>query len=78
MIVNISPLINNILDSFQSVSFTSKIRSILNNPKINEIKQDDINLSLYNELIKKNEGLKNETNYLLNYLGNINFNYYMI
>ena len=78
MIVSISPLTNNILDSFQSVSFSSKIRSILNNPKINEIKQDEINLSLYNELITKNEGLKNETNYLLNYLGNINFNYYMI
>ena len=57
MIVNISPLTNNILDTFQSVSFSSKIRTILNNPKINEIKQDDINLSLYNKLKTKNEGL---------------------
>ena len=78
MIVNISPLTNNILDSFQSVSFTSKIRSILNNPKVNEIKQDDINHNLYNELIAKNKGLKSDKNYLLNYLGNINFNYNII
>ena len=75
MIVNISPLSTNILDTFQSVSFSSKIRSIINHPKINEIIEDDINHTLYNELITKNEGLKNEKNYLLNYLGNIYFNY---
>ena len=78
IIVNVSPLTNNILDTFQSVSFSSRIRSILNHPKINEIKQDEINHSLYNELITKNEGLKSEQNYLLNFLGNINFNYNMI
>lgn len=78
MIVNISPLANNILDTFQSVSFTSKIRSISNNPKVNEVKQDDINHNLYNELIAKNEGLKSEKNYLLSYLGKFKFNYNII
>ena len=74
MIVNISPLKDNILDTFQSVSFSSKIKNILNRLKINEVIKDNINHLLFNELIAKIERLKSEKNYLLNYLGNISFN----
>ena len=74
LIVNISPYNNNILDSFQSISFSSKFTKIKNNPIINEIISDDIDYALYNELLNKNERLKNEKNYLINYLSNLNKN----
>ena len=74
LIVNISPYNNNILDSFQSISFSSKFTKIINNPIKNEIISDDIDYIFYNELLNKNERLKNEKNYLLNYLSNLNKN----
>ena len=73
IIVNISPY-NNILDSFQTIYFSSKFAKIINNPNINEIISDDVDYAYYNELLTKNENLKNEKNYLLNYLANLNRN----
>ncbi len=62
------------LESFQSINIASKIKNIKNNPIINEIITDNEDYSYYNELIDKNERLKSEKNYLLNYLANLNIN----
>ena len=74
VLINISPYNNKIIESFQSISFASKMKNIKNNPKINEIIPDNINYSYYKEIIDKNERLKSERNYLLNYLANVNMN----
>jgi seryl-tRNA synthetase len=50
------------------------MKNIKNNPKVNEIIPDNINYSYYKETIDKNERLKSERNYLLNYLANVNMN----
>ena len=76
LIVNISPYNTNILESFHSMSFSSKFNNIINNPIINEIISDNIDYEYYNELMTKKERLKNEKNYLLNYLANLNKNAY--
>ena len=73
IMVNISSN-NNIVDSFNSISFSSKLKKILNNPKINEIISDNIDYSYYSDSLEKNENLKTQKNYLLNYLGNLNRN----
>ena len=62
------------VDSFQSISFASKMKNIKNNPIINENISDNFDYSYYNGLIDKNERLKSEKNYLLNYLANLNIN----
>ena len=72
--VNISPYNINMVDSFQSISFASKMKNIKNNPIINENISDNFDYSYYNGLIDKNERLKSEKNYLLNYLANLNIN----
>ena len=74
VLINISPESNHLLDSFQSISFISKMKEIKNNPKINEIYPDNVEFSKYIEIVDKTERLKSEKNYLLNYLGNINVN----
>ena len=74
VLINISPESNHLLDSFQSISFISKMKEIRNNPKINEIYPDNVEFSKYIEIVDKTERLKSEKNYLLNYLGNINVN----
>ena len=74
VLINISPYSKNIIDSFQSISFASKMKEIRNNPKINYIYPDNIVFSKYIEIVDKTERLKSEKNYLLNYLGNINVN----
>ena len=74
MLVNISPYNINMIDSFQSISFASKMKNIKNNPIINENISDSFDYSYYNGLIDKNERLKSEKNYLLNYLSNLNIN----
>ena len=74
VIVNISPCNENYLDSFQSLNFSTKFKNIINYPTINEIISYNVDNSYYNELLKKIERLKNEKNYLLNYLGNLNNN----
>ena len=74
MLVNISPYNINMVDSFQSISFASKMKNIKNNPIINENISDSFDYSYYNGLIDKNERLKSEKNYLLNYLANLNIN----
>ena len=74
VLINISPYNNKIIESFQSISFASKMKNIKNNPKVNEIIPDNINYSYYKEIIDKNERLKSERNYLLNYLANVNMN----
>ena len=74
VLINISSDNNKIIESFQSISFASKMKNIKNNPKINEIIPDNINYSYYKEIIDKNERLKSERNYLLNYLANVNVN----
>ena len=50
------------------------MKNIKNNPKINEVITNNENDSYYNGLIDKNERLKSEKNYLLNYLANLNIN----
>ena len=74
MLINISPYNSNMLDSFQSISIGKKMKNIKNNPKINEVITNNENDSYYNGLIDKNERLKSEKNYLLNYLANLNIN----
>ena len=74
VLINISPYSKNIIDSFQSISFASKMKEIRNNPKINYIYPDNIVFSKYIEIVDKTERLKSEKNYLLNYLGNVNVN----
>ena len=74
MLINISPYNSNMLDSFQSISIGIKMKNIKNNPKINEVITNNENYSYYNGLIDKNERLKSEKNYLLNYLANLNIN----
>ena len=74
MLINISPYNSNMLDSFQSISIGIKMKNIKNNPKINEVITNNENYSYYNGLIDKNERLKSEKNYLLNYLTNLNIN----
>ena len=74
MLINISPYNSNMLDSFQSISIGIKMKNIKNNPKINEVITNNENDSYYNGLIDKNERLKSEKNYLLNYLANLNIN----
>ena len=74
MLINISPYNSNMLDSFQSISIGKKMKNIKNNPKINEVITNNENYSYYNGLIDKNERLKSEKNYLLNYLANLNIN----
>jgi len=74
MLINISPYNSNMLDSFQSISIGIKMKNIKNNPKINEVIINNENYSYYNGLIDKNERLKSEKNYLLNYLANLNIN----
>ena len=74
MMVNISPYNINMVDSFQSISFASKMKNIKNSPIINENISDSFDYSYYNGLIDKNERLKSEKNYLLNYLANLNIN----
>ena len=76
-ITNISPFIytnNNFVDVFQSLCFSSQIRKIINVPKINEIISKDIEYPYYQEILNKNERLKSEKDYLLNYISNINRN----
>lgn len=74
MLINISSYNSHMLESFQSINIASKIKNIKNNPIINEIITDNEDYSYYNELIDKNERLKSEKNYLLNYLANLNIN----
>ena len=74
MLINISPYNSNMLDSFQSISIGIKMKNIRNNPIINEVITNNENNSYYNGLIDKNERLKSEKNYLLNYLANLNIN----
>ena len=74
VLINISPYSKNIIDSFQSISFASKMKEIRNYPKINYIYPDNIVFSKYIEIVDKTERLKSEKNYLLNYLGNVNVN----
>ena len=74
ILINISPYNVNMINSFQSISLASKMKNIKNNPKINEINSEDIDLAYFNELVNKIERLKSEKNYLLNYLANININ----
>ena len=74
MLINISPYNSNMLDSFQSISIGIKMKNIKNNPKFNEVITNNENYSYYNGLIDKNERLKSEKNYLLNYLANLNIN----
>ena len=76
VIVNISPNENNNIESFQSLNFSTKFKTIFNCPKINEVILYDIDYSYYNEFLTKKERLKNEKNHLVNYLGNIH-NYKM-
>ena len=74
MLINISPYNINVIDSFQSINIGVKMKNIRNNPIINEVISDSENYSYYNGLIGKNERLKSEKNYLLNYLANLNIN----
>ena len=74
LLINISPYNINMIDSFQTISLGQKMKNIKNNPIINEIIQEKIDFSYYKRLVDKNEGLKNEKNYLLNFLANLNLN----
>ena len=74
LLINISPYNINMIDSFQTISLGQKMKNIKNNPIINEIIQEKIDFSYYKGLVDKNEGLKNEKNYLLNFLANLNLN----
>ena len=66
LLINISPYNINMIDSFQTISLGQKMKNIKNNPIINEIIQEKIDFSYYKRLVDKNEGLKNEKNYLIN------------
>ena len=74
LLINISPFNCNMLDSFQSINIGIKMKNIRNNPIINEVIINNENYSYFNGLIDKNERLKSEKNYLLNYLANLNIN----
>ena len=75
ILVNISPYNTYMVDSFQSITLSSKMRNIKNNPIVNEIIKERIDYSYYIGILDKKERLKSEKNYLLNYLANINANF---